>query len=311
MRIRPVGRAVACALACLLLAQLAACGGATSSEPEGRGEDEPASVAPIVEEAEQLRERGDYGGAIEAYERVLERTPWNRRVQHTLAMTHADRATRWREQRSLPSAERDLRRALELAPDDPRVRHNLAVVLVERSALELDPERAAAQRAEAGELDAGVAVSQPERDAGLERRLDLAFELLERGQLEAGIARLEELRRSHPTSAEVNRLLGQALVRQGSELSQRGNHTQAGRTLDRAVAAYARVPGCRAPEWTGCSRDEARIAHYNRVVAWLMAGERTEARRALDEAEDVGLSFPELRESAVPASRGALRSAAS
>ncbi len=287
------------ALACLLLAQLSACGG-SSPQPEPPRADEPASVAPIVEEAELLREQGDYNGAIEAYTRVLERTPWNQRVQHTLAMTYADRATRWREQRSLPAAERDLRRALELAPDDPRVRRNLAVVLVERSALELDPERSASQRAEAGELDASVTVLQPERVAGLERRLDLAFELLERGQLEAGIARLEGLQRSYPDSDEVNRLLGQALVRRGTELSERGNREQAGRALDRAVAAYARIPGCRAPEWSGCSRDEARLAHYNHIVAWLAAGERPEARRALDDAHDMGLSFPDLRESAGP-----------
>lgn len=298
MRIRLGGPALACALCCLLLAQLSACGGASSSGPEPPDEGEPASVAPILEEAEQLRDQGDYDGAIEAYERALARTPWNQRVQHALAMTYADRATRWRDQRSLPSAERDLREALALAPDDPRVRHNLAVVLVERAALSLDPERAAAQRAEAAELDPSVGAQQPERDAALERRLDLAFELLERDQLEAGISRLEVLQREHPESAEVNRLLGQALVRQASELSERGNHHEAGATLDRAVAAYARVPGCRAPEWTGCSLDEARTAHHNRIVAWLMAKERPEARHALDEAEAIGLSFPDLRKAA-------------
>jgi tetratricopeptide (TPR) repeat protein len=283
----PVARVAACAL----LALLPACGASRPPEPE---EERPASVGPIIEEAEQQRAAGDLDAAIASYEEALERTPWNDRIRYALAMTHAERAQQSRDSGHLPPAERELRKALELLPEDPSVRHNLAVVLLERADLDLDPEQAAARRAEAMELAPDVAALQTDVDAGLERRLDLAFELLERGQLEAGVARLESLQRSYPQSREVSGLLGQALVRQAGMQAQNGNYEVAGATLDRAVAVYVAMPDCAAPDWSGCKRDDASLAHHNRVVTWMHAGERARARDALSEARAVGLRFPDL-----------------
>ena len=289
----PVTRVVACGL----LALLPACGANGPPEPDAS---RPASVGPIVEEAEAKRAAGDLDGAIAGYEEALERTPWNDRIRHSLAMTHAEKAQRWRARRHLPPAERELRVALELLPDDPSLRHNLAVVLIERANLDLDPEQAAARRAEALELAPDLAALQSEVDAGLERRLDLAFELLERGQTEAGIARLESLRRSYPDAPEVSGLLAQALVRQAGMQARNGSYEAAGATLDRAVAVYTSMPDCAAPAWSGCTRDDASLAHHNRVASWLHAGERARARDALAEANAVGLSFPELERTLAP-----------
>ena len=285
------GTPVTSVVACGLLALVPAC--AANGPPESDAS-RPASVSPILEEAEAKRAAGDFDGAIASYEAALERTPWNDRIRHSLAMTHAEKAQHWRAQRHLPPAERELRLALELLPGDPGLRHNLAVVLVERANLDLDPEQAAARRAEALELAPELAAVQSEVDAGLERRLDLAFELLERGQLEAGIARLESLRQSRPDSPEVPGLLGQALVQQAGIQARNGSYEAAGATLDRAVAVYASMPACAGPGWSGCTREDASLAHHNRVVTWLRAGEGERARDALAEANALGLSFPEL-----------------
>lgn len=241
-----------------------------------------------------MRERGEFDTAIEAYEQALERTPWNDRIQQVLAMTYADRAARSRRDGLLGSAESDLRKALDLAPEHAQVKENLATVLLERAALDSDPARAKARRADAEALVPGI-VTGPERDARLERKLDLAFELLERGQVEAGIDRLESLHESHPTSEVVNRLLVQALVRHGGDLAGGGNYVAAAGWLDRAVEVFALLPGCSAPDWSSCAPDQVRLAHHNRIVAWLNASQRGEARKALEDAERAGLSFPDLR----------------
>lgn len=284
---------VASGAACAALAFLSACGtsGDAAVDPS-----QPSSVAPLVGKAERLRERGEYDGAIQAYAAALERTPWNDRIQRALAMTYADRAARFRSEGQLAVAEADLRTALELAPNHPNVQANLAIVLVERASLEMDAERAAARRAEAEELSPGITTDMPAVNAALERRLDLAFELLDRGQLEAGIARLEGLHTSYPDNEEVTTLLVRALTQRGDELSRAGNHVEAARFLDRAVEVYTGIPGCAAPEWSGCTREEVRLAHHNRVVTWLNASQPGDARRALEDAESVGLTFPSLRD---------------
>ena len=285
--------AVARGAACALLAALVTLPGCRSAAPPEDADAAQTTVAPLVERAERLRDKNDYDGAIAAYEQALAKTPWNDRIRHALAMTHAERARSFRDEGLLVKAETDLRRAQELEPEHPNVRQNLAVVLVERAALDMDPAKAAARRAEAETLAPGVTAAEPERDAGLERRLDLAYELVQRGQVEAGIARLESLRESHPDEPEVTRLLGAALVQHAATLVERGNHIGAGELLDRAVALY-QTPECRAPAWQGCPAEDARVAHYNRVVAWLEAFEPARAEGAMRDAERAGLVFPEL-----------------
>ena len=89
-------------------------------------------------------------------------------------------------------------------------------------------------------------------------------------------------------------MFGSALVREASELADQRHYEEAAELLDRAAAIYLALPGCRAPGWTDCELDEARIAHHNRIVAWLNAGRPSRARQALADAEAVGLSFPEM-----------------
>jgi tetratricopeptide (TPR) repeat protein len=277
--------------ACVLLILAGGCAQTVSEAPP---DDEPPGVAALVDEAERMRASGDYSAAIRSYEKAREQTPWNEALTRALAESYAERAAQAHDERKLVQAEADLRSSLELRPDHPQVTGNLARVLLDRAALDLDPGRAAERRAEAEQLLPGSSSAVPQIDAGLERRLDLAFELLERGQLDAGIERLEALRASHPEQPQPTRLLGQALVRQAAALEAAGNHVASAEALDRAVEAYAALPGCAAPDWTGCALDEARVAHHNRIVAWLNASRPADARRALEDAERIGLDFPEL-----------------
>lgn len=284
-------KAGALGAACALLVLA---GGCAQTAPELPSDDEALGVAALVDEAEQMRASGDYGAAIRTYEQARERTPWNQALTTALAESYAERAAQAHAERKLVQAEADLRSSLELRPGHPQVAGNLAQVLLDRARLDLDPARAAERRAEAEQLLPGSASAEPQIDAGLERRLDLAFELLERGQLDAGIERLEALRESHPEQPQPIRLLGQALVRQADAWAAAGNYAAAGEALDRAVGAYAALPGCAAPEWSGCALDEARVAHHNRIVAWLNAKRPADARRALQDAERIGLDFPDL-----------------
>jgi tetratricopeptide (TPR) repeat protein len=234
-------------------------------------------------------ERGDSDAAIAAYEEALEITPWNTRVTRALAAAHAERGARRREAGSLPEAERDLRRALELQPDDPELRLNLAIVLIERADLEMDRARATKMRVEAAELAPELHAGSPQVDALLERRLDLAYELLERGQLEAGASRLEWLQADYPDEPRVKRLRAQSEVALGGDRYQKGAFDAAAEHYGNAVALYA---GC---DPAVCSRQEVALAHQNRVVALYEARKTAEARAALDEAEKQGHRFPELR----------------
>lgn len=275
-------------LAVLGVTTLVLAAGCASEAPDPGGA-APVTVGPLVERAERAMQRGDPDAAIAAYQEAVELTPWNSRVVRALAAAHAERGARYRDQGSLPSAERDLRRALELQPDDPELRFNLAVVLIERADLDLDSARAARLRAEAAELAPELHAGSPQVDALLERRLDLAYQLLERGQLEAGASRLAWMQADYPDEPRVARLRAQAEVALGSRLYEAGNFSDAALHYGRAVSLYGE---CAAPV---CSRSELALAHQNRVVALFEAGRTAEARAALDEAEAQGLSFPQLR----------------
>jgi tetratricopeptide (TPR) repeat protein len=189
----------------------------------------------LIERAERARQTRDFDAALAAYREALERTPWNTRLQRALAVTYADRGARERDEGQLPAAERDLREALRLAPEDAEFKENLAVVLLERASLDLDQPRAAERRQEARQLAPQLAESAPRVNATVERRLDLAYELLERGQMEAGIERLDQLLADEPQRADVRVLLAQAHVRQGNEYSRRSRFAAAAEELDRAV----------------------------------------------------------------------------
>ncbi len=265
---------------------LALAGACASAGPE---EAAPRGAAPLIERAERSMERGDYDAAIPAYEQALEITPWNTRVTRALAAAHAKRGARKRAEGSLPTAETDLRRALELQPDDAELRFNLAVVLIERADLDMDEARAVRLRAEAARLAPELYAGSPAVNALLERRLELAYELLERGQLEAGAGRLAWLQADYPDEPRVRRLRAQAEVAIGGRLYQRGNFAGAAEHYGRAVALYT---GCAVDV---CGREEVALAHQNRVVALFEASSTAEARAALEQAEAQGLRFPELR----------------
>jgi tetratricopeptide (TPR) repeat protein len=195
----------------------------------------------------------------------------------------------------LESAEGDLREALRIEPDDPAIRQNLAVLLVERSVREMDPERARTLRDEARSLDPELAQLGEGARPDIDRRLDLAFELLQRGQIDAAIERLEALHTAHPDHPETTRLLAQALVRKAIQRADRGRHHEAGPLLDRAVGLYADVSSTNEyttdhPEF----HEELRVVHRSRVVAWMNASRPEAARQALADAERAGFRFPDL-----------------
>ncbi len=255
---------------------------------------ESPTVGPIVARAETAMSRGDFGAAIEFYRAAYERTPWNTRLRDALAAAHAARAGQLRalgQFRDLAQAEQELRAGLELLPGDPVLEANLAVVLVEHSSVELDPVRARELRAEAEALDPALPGLVPARRADLERRLDLAFELIDRGQLDAGIQRMRMLLQAEPGFAPARRLLARAEVRRGTALHASGRYAEAAAALESAVEAYGGLePGADAE-----LQAEFRAAQRSRVVAWLDAGRPDRARQALAEAEQAGLHFPALR----------------
>lgn len=247
----------------------------------------------MVERAERALAEGDYETAIAAYTAARARTPWNDRLRVALVGVYAERARTAHARGDLEGvlqAESDLRSALELAPDDLVLRRSLAVVLADRANRSMEPEVAARFRAEARSLDPEAEHAVPAGRPDVERRLDLAYELLERGQLEAGIFRLEGIYRDHPDHPGVASLLAQALVRQGNGHEDAGDHAAAAESFERAVAVYAESGACQRP----CDDPGVRLAHNNRIVAWLNASRPEEARRALAEAGELGLSFPRL-----------------
>ena len=115
---------------------------------------------------------------------------------------------------------------------------------------------------------------------------------VERGQLDAGIDRLERLHAEYPDHPDAARLLAQARVRKGTELVTLQDYRGAGDSFDRAVALYELLAPC---DGSRCDTTELRLAHRNRVVAWLSAYEAAQARQALADAERAGLRLPALR----------------
>lgn len=273
----------------LLLALLAACAGGVR---EGANLEQPQSVTPIIAAAERARERGDFDAAIAGYQQAIARTPWNSLLEGHLAASYVERATHSRDEGGIEgvrAAEQDLRRALELLPNDAAIQRSLATVLVDLANRQLDPARARALREEAGSLAPEVVEATPVVQPRLERRLDLAYELLERGQTEAGIERLVRIHAEHPDHAPATRLLAQARVRLGNKLAERGDYLAAGEELDLAVTLYAELGNCRREL---CELAELRLAHQNRIAAWANAARPEQARVARKEAETLGLRFP-------------------
>jgi tetratricopeptide (TPR) repeat protein len=279
---RWVGRAGAC-----LLVVLAAC----ATEPPPQKEAKVATPA-LLDRAERSRSRGDYDAAIRDFKELVERVPWNDRAKEALAGTYADRAAKNRDAGKLPSAEEDLREAVAVLPNDATHKRNLAIVLYERASFENDPQKAAGLRKEAKVLSPDLDLGDVPASAALERRLDMAFDLVQRGQVEAGIRTLEQIHRDYPEDPSAARLLAQALVKHAGEFSERKNYPAAAGVLDQAVGIYAKILPC---DGKNCKPAELRLAHHNRVVAWLNAYKADEARRALEDAERVGLKFPDLR----------------
>jgi tetratricopeptide (TPR) repeat protein len=255
------------------------------------------SVGELVERAEEARDRGDSDTAIESFREALERTPWNDRIRKALAVSLADRAERSRASGKfigVAAAEKDLREALSLEPEDPTLRRNLGVVLLDLASRSMDPERAAALAAEGrallpeGEPEIGTA------DALRERRLDLAMELVERGQIEAGIGRLAALHAERPSDVEIGLLLARAHSRAGAVLIEQQRLEAAAEAYDRAVAVLAGFDPTRLPP------NELERTHRNRVTAWVNAYRLDAARAALDDAERAGFLFPHLRRAVDP-----------
>ena len=275
------------ALAC------AACAGGTG---QGAGRDAAdETVAPIIARADQRRADGDFDGAIAAYTVAFERTPWNTRLRRAIAVTHTEKAAIARESGQLTTAEAGLRAALALYPDEVEFKRNLGAVLVDRAQLERDDAARAELIAQARQLSPELGLPDQVLYAPLERQLDLAYQLLEDGKTETGTAELERICRDFPDDVGARRLLAQAKVRLASELSDRGNFVGAAAALDGAVGLYAELPPC---EDATCDPDAPRVAHYNRVIVLINAGERDRARRALAEAQARGFSLGQL-ESAI------------
>ncbi len=279
-------------LGVLLCACLLACG-TSGAEKSGERERAERGVGPLVTRAQRLRASGDFDLAVDAYRQAYERTPWNERLKRSLAVTYTERAQAVRNEGRLPSAEEDLRRALELYPDDEEFQSNLAVVLLERAQLVGDDAASAQLLDEVRKLAPQLEIPESVVRARLERRLNLAFELLERRQLEAGIARLNEIRRDYPREPEVVRLLAQATLNLADSFVVRENYARAGELFDEAVLLYKEIEPC---DGSRCTREELKTAHYNRCVLRINALEDARAREALAEARDRGFRFPELEE---------------
>ncbi|MEE9282292.1 MAG: hypothetical protein V3V67_19185 [Myxococcota bacterium] len=276
-----------------LCAFLIACASTPGSPPEADAASS-GSVAPLVARAERAMQIGDYDAAIAGYSKAFEATPWNARLERALVAAYAARAAHPQTGglAGLRASESDLRTALGIAPDVPALKQSLAAVLIDLSALEPDRARAALLREEARSYAPELESQTPAVHLRVERRLDMAFELIERGQLDAGIDRLQRLHEEYPDRADAARLLAQARVRKGTELAALRDHGNAGASFDQAVELYERLAPC---DGSRCDERELRMAHRNRIIAWVSASRFEEARHALDDAERAGLSFPALR----------------
>ena len=285
------------ALGAVLAWSLAGCAAPPPSEPEAAAPG--LGVAPLVAGAGAAAGRGDYDTAIPLYRQALDQTPWNTRLLRRLAVAHAERAGQLRAlpgETGLRGAARDLRRALELDPSDATFRRNLSVVLLELAPFARGGE-AEELRSEARALDPDVAARAASPDGQplqheVERRLDLAFELIDRGQYEVGLRRLESLHGDYPGRGDVTRLLAQGYVLWGTGLAEAADREGAGRAFERAVELYGGMSPC---DGARCSPQELRTAHHNLIVVLIESDRRADARRALDSAARAGLEFPGLR----------------
>jgi tetratricopeptide (TPR) repeat protein len=191
----------------------------------------------------------------------------------------------------LALADGDLREAIAIQPDQPELKRSLAAVLLDRASFARDDAEADAFRAEANALAPDLVAQTPVLRMSAERRMDVAFDLLERGQLDAGIDQLEALVHDDPESSAGARLLAQALVRKGGVLRQRADYEGANQCYTRAVVLYAELMPC---DGTRCDAAEFELAHRNRIHAALDGADWDQARAALAEARAVGLPFDDL-----------------
>jgi tetratricopeptide (TPR) repeat protein len=286
------GSALRRSLASALLATLcAACAGGGGDTPAERTTVEQG-VAPLVARADRSRARGDYAVAIDLYAQAYQRTPWNERLKQSLATAYTEKAQRARSEGELRSAEQDLRSALVLFPEDKDYKRNLAIVLLESAQREMDEGRANQLLSESRSLAPELEVPNRVTKGGVERRLDLAFELLERGQVDAGVQELEGVHRDFPSEPGPTRLLAQAIARQADAFTERTNFMAAGEAMDRAVALYAELLPCTDAE--RCKREEFEVLARNRTIAWYNALEYERARAALESARALGFRFPDV-----------------
>ena len=276
------------------VALLAACG--TSGTKTDVADAPEAGVGPAIERAEAAKASGDLDGAIQGYAAALDRTPWNTRLKSQLVAAYSERAEKERRKpggpKGLALAEKDLRAAHALAPDDGTVTKSLAAILVERAAFESDDALAAQLRAEAAQLSPETAAANPEVRLPVERRIDLAYDLIDQGNLDAGIDQLDALVNEYPHNPKAVRLLAQALVRLGGEQTEAHDYDDARASFTRAVELYARLLPC---DGGRCDSAELELAHRNRILSLLDAQHPDEARAARREAEALGLHFDDLR----------------
>jgi tetratricopeptide (TPR) repeat protein len=270
-------------------------GGSSDPDAGSAGGGDAAGVAPIVSRARAAEQSGDHDAAIDAYAEAWERTPWNTRIGDALVAAYVARADKKRTKpggpKGLAAAESDLRAALEVSPGNDAVERSLATVLLERAALEREDADADVLRAEAQTLAPDLAGQTPVVRLAVERRMDIAYDLIERDQLDAALDQLDALVRDYPQNTQAAQLRAQALVRKGEVQTRRGDYAGARLTYAAAVEVYAQLLPC---DGTRCSQSDLEIAHRNRISSALDASNFAEARAALAEAEGVGLRFPDL-----------------
>ena len=227
---------------------------------------------------------------------------WWRRTPRAPRRSGASRAAR----RDSRRAEADLRAAHELAPDDAAVKRSLAAILLERSAFEAD-DAVAAEAARRGEPSSRPTWRRrrPPSACRSRRRLDLAYELIDRGNIDAGIDQLRAVVREYPQNPQAARLLAQALVRLGTQQTQSRDYDGARESFTEAVELYARLLPC---DGTRCDSSELELAHRNRILSALDAqrcdaargGARRRPRRSGSHFPDLEKRWPELSRAADP-----------
>jgi len=157
---------------------------------------------------------------------------------------------------------------------------------------EADDAVAADARAEATALAPDLAAQAPATRLPVERRLDLAYELIQGGNLDAGIDQLQAVVRAYPNNPQAAQMLAQALVRLGTDQTQSHDYDGARESFTVAVSLYARLLPC---DGARCDSSELELAHRNRILSSLDAQRFDAARAALAEAEAIGLQFPDLK----------------